>query len=254
MGAPRIAPAPDEKALIVFAAASLTESFGELAQRFEAEHPDAVVSLNFAGSQQLRSQLAQGAEADVFASANLTEIDAAIRESLVLSGTHRIFARNRLVAIVPTDNPGSVVTLADLARPGLKVVAVDNAVPAGRYTEDMLVKMSQDPAYGASFAESVLANVVSRESNVKSVVSKIRLGEADAGFVYATDVTPDAAREVIPLPIPDRINQPAEYPIAVLADAPHPVLAEQFVALVLSEEGQQVLERYGFIRGRAGQP
>jgi molybdate transport system substrate-binding protein len=237
----------EPRTLTVFAAASLTESFTELGQQFEASHAGVEVLFNFAGSQQLRAQLEQGAQADVFASANTKEMNSAIAASLVVSGTQRIFARNRLVVIFPKDNPGKIQALADLARPGLKLDVADKAVPVGQYTLDMLDKMSGAPAFGPDFKEKVLANVVSYEDNVKAVVSKVRLGEVDAGVVYSTDVTSDAARNVGVLPIPDQFNQVAIYPIAPLANAGQVDLAKQFIELTLSKPGQQILVRYGFI-------
>jgi len=241
------APPAGRQTLDVFAAASLVDVFGELGRRFEAAQPGAQVAFNFAGSQQLRVQLEQGASADVFASANRREMDAAIGASLVVSGTPRVFAHGHLVAIIPAANPGHVSTLADLARPGLKLVVTDRAVPAGQYTLEMLHAASRDPAFGADFADRVLANVVSREDNVKSVVAKVRLGEADAGIVYTTDAAGAAAADLKTLPIPDRLNPIADYPIAVLARARQPELARQFVAFVLSAEGQRVLAGFGFI-------
>jgi molybdate transport system substrate-binding protein len=235
------------KTLTVFAAASLTESFGDMGKQFEAAHPGVKVVVNFAGSQQLRAQLEQGARADVFASANTQEMSAAINASLVVFGVERTFVRNRLVVISPKSNPGKIAALADLARPGLKLDVADPSVPVGQYTLDMLGKMSQDATFGAAFKDKVVANVVSREDNVKSVVAKVRLGEADAGVVYATDVTPDAAKELTTLDVPDKFNVIATYPIAPLKDAAEPELANQFVDWVLSSKGQQVLAKYGFI-------
>jgi len=225
-----------------------------LGKQFEAAHAGVTVVLNFAGSQQLRAQLEQGAAADVFASANTKEMNAAIQSSLIISGTQKTFARNRLVVIFPKDNPGKIAALTDLARSGLKLIVADKVVPVGQYTLDMLTKMGRDPAYGADFPDKVQANVVSRESDVKAVVSKVRLGEADAGVVYSTDVTAAAAQDVTPLGIPDQFNQIATYPIAPLDKAPRPDLAQQFIDLVLSDAGQQVLARYGFITGTAEQP
>lgn len=244
---------PAPQILTVFAAASLTESFTELGKQFEAAHPGVKAIFNFAGSQQLRAQLEQGAQADVFASANTKEMNAAIASSVIISGTQKTFARNRLVVIYPKDNPGKIGTLADLVRPGLKLVVADKAVPVGQYTVDMLEKMSRDPAYGADFADKVRANEVSRENDVKSVVAKVRLGEADAGVVYSTDVTPSAAQDVTALAVPDHFNQIAIYPIAPLANAIRTDLAQQFVDLVLSETGQAVLKGYGFISPGPGQ-
>ncbi len=245
--APAATPEPSAQTLTVFAAASLTESFGELGEQFEAMHPGVDVLFNFAGSQQLRAQLKQGAQADVFASANTKEMDAAIDSGLVISGTQDVFARNRLTAIVPAANPAQIETLADLGRPGLLLVVADQSVPVGQYTLQMLDKMSQDPTFGADFGAKVQANVVSREDNVKSVVAKVRLGEADAGVVYLTDAGGAAAKDLKLLPIPDEFNQIAAYPLAVLAQAPQPDLGRQFAGFILSDEGQQVLSSFGFI-------
>ncbi len=242
--------APVQRTLTVFAAASLTESFTEMGKQFEAAYPGAKVVFNFAGSQQLRAQLEQGAPADVFASANTKEMNAAIASSLIVSGTQKTFVRNRLVVIFPKDNPARIETLADLARPGLKLVVADKAVPVGQYTVDMLAKMSDDPAYGADFSDKVQANVASRENDVKAIVAKASLGEADAGVVYSTDASA-AADKLGSLAIPDQFNQLATYPIAALAKAPLPDLAQQFVDLVLSDAGQQLMEKYGFIPAKA---
>jgi molybdate transport system substrate-binding protein len=241
------------KTLTVFAAASLTESFGDIGKQFEAAHPGVKVVFNFAGSQQLRAQLEQGAHADIFASANSQEMNAAIAASLVVSGTQRTFARNQLVVIYPKSNPSQIAALTDLARPGLKLDIADPSVPVGQYSLDMLGKMSRDPAFGSDFRDRVMANVVSREENVKAVVSKVRLGEADAGVVYTTDVTREAAKELGTLDVPDKFNVIATYPIAPLANAFEPELARQFVDFVLSPTGQQVMVNYGFIRVQSNQ-
>ena len=248
--AARPARPPGARTLTIFAAASLSESFGELGKQFETSHPDVRVSFNFAGSQQLRAQLADGARADVFASANVAEMNNAVAAGSVVSGTQQTFAHNRLIVIFPPDNPARIGSLADLARPGVKLDLADMTVPVGQYALDMLARMSQDPTYGPGFRAGALANVVSLEDSVKSVVAKVSLGEVDAGIVYATDVTDSPARRVGTLQVPDRFNQPATYPIAPLAHAPQPVLAQQFVDFVLSPAGQQVLAGYGFLPGR----
>ena len=237
--------APD-RTLTVFAAASLKESFTEIGRLFERAQPGARVVFNFAGSQQLRAQLEQGAPADVFASANQKEMDAAIAASLVAPGAQKTFARNRLVVIYPKANPGQVSRLADLARPGLKLVIADKAVPVGQYTLDMLDKMSQDPAYGPDFPARAQKNIVSLEQDVKAVVTKVQLGEADAGVVYATDAAA-AGPDVLALQIPDQFNALASYPIAALTKARQADLARAFVDLVRSDAGQAVLSARGFI-------
>jgi molybdate transport system substrate-binding protein len=241
------------RTLTVFAAASLTEAFSDLGRRFESSAPGVKVRFSFAGSQQLRAQLEQGAQADVFAPANTAEMNKAIAASLVAPGATKTFARNRLIVVFPMDNPGEIRALADLARPGTKVDIADKAVPVGQYTLDMFDKMGRAAAFGIDFRERVLANVVSRENNVKAIVSKVRLSEVDAGVVYATDAAGDAAQYIGALQVPDGFNQVAIYPIAVLSGAPQPDLARQFVEMLLSRAGQQVLVSYGFIPAEGGE-
>jgi molybdate transport system substrate-binding protein len=239
--------ASSNKELTVFAAASLTQPFNELGKQFEASNPGVKVTFNYNASQQLRGQLELGAYADVFASANVKEMNAAIQASLVVSGTQHIFVHNRLVVVYPKDNPAQITTLADLARPNLKLVIADRPVPAGQYTLEMLGKMSADPSFGPDFQTRVLANVVSREATIEAVANKIEIGEADAGVVYTSNVTRAAADKVRVLDVPDQFNQIASYPIAPLAQAANPELANQWIAFVLSETGQQTLSKYGFI-------
>ena len=228
--------------LTVFAAASLVDAFGEIGQAFEATHPGVNVVFNLGGSQNLRTQLEQGAQADVFASANRKEMDAVAAAGLVAPGAARTFVTNQLVVVLPAGNPGGVHTLQDLARPGLKLVLADEAVPAGRYAREVLDRLNA--SYGASFRDDVLANVVSNEDNVKQVLAKVQLGEADAGIVYASDAL--AASELLTIAIPAQANVVAEYPIAALAGAPSPALAAEFVDFVLSPEGQSILKKWGF--------
>lgn len=240
------------KTLTVFAAASLTEAFGELGTQFTAD-TGANVTFNFAGSQQLSQQLANGAPGDVFASANANEMTNAIAAGVVVSGTQQTFVRNRLVVIYPSGNPGQITQLQDLAKPGLKLDLAAEQVPVGQYTQQAFDNMSADPAFGADFKARVNANVVSLEQSVKSVVTKVSLDEADAGIVYRSDVTPAVDARIDMLDIPDQFNQLAAYPIAAIKVPPAgPELAQQFVDFVLSDQGQAVLERYNFIP--VGQP
>lgn len=242
------APAPLEPAdLTVFAAASLTEAFGEIGQNFSAEHPGVTVIFNFAGSQQLAQQLGQGAPADVFASANATQMNVTIAAGRVVSGTAQTFVRNRLAVIYPTDNPAKITQLQDLARPGVKVILAANEVPVGRYSLDFLNKAITDTAFGPTYMDDVLTNVVSYEENVKAVLTKIALGEGDAGLVYTSDITGEGADRVGRLDIPDNLNTIATYPLAVVSDSAYPTQAQAFVDYVLSSDGQAVLEMYGFI-------
>ncbi len=237
-------PAAGQK-VTVFAAASLTDAFNEIGDKFKQQNPGVTFDFNYAGSQQLRTQLEQGATADVFASANTKEMNNAIASGLVVSGTQKTFVRNRLAVIVPKDNPGGVKELKDLSKPGLKIVLAAPSVPVGGYALTSLDKMNAD--FGATFSQTVLSNVVSQEDNVKQVVAKIQLGEADAGIVYSSDVTPAAAEKVVKLDIPDKYNVLATYPIAVLKAAPQADIAAKFIDYVLSADGQAVLAKWGFI-------
>ena len=250
--APRPAdPAPST--LTVFAAASLTESFQELGRTLERQHPGLAVRFSFAGSQQLALQLEQGAPADVFASADQRWMDYAKEKGLV-EGEPAIFARNRLVVIVPRTNPARIGRLEDLARRGTKVVIAAEAVPVGKYTREALQKLAAADGFPPEYDRRVLANVVSQEENVKSVVSKVQLGEADAGVVYRSDVTPAVARYVREIEIPEPSNVIASYPIAVLKAAKSPDLARAFVELVRSEAGQRVLQQHGLLPAAAAEP
>lgn len=244
---PTTTTAPEPATLTVFAAASLTDAFNEIKDDFEAAHPGVTIVYNFGASNALAQQLGQGAPADVFASANKKQMDVAIEAGRVVSGTTQTFVRNRLVVVVPTGNPGAVTTLQDLARPGLKLVLAATEVPVGQYSLDFLDKAVQDTAFGASFKDNVLANVASYEENVRSVLTKITLGEGDAGIVYTSDISGDAANQVERLDIPDALNTIASYPIGTVKDSANPELARAFMDYILSPEGQQVLAAYGFI-------
>jgi molybdate transport system substrate-binding protein len=236
-------PRGSAETLRVSAAASLTESFQEIARAFESAHPGDSVELNFAGSQILRTQIEQGAPVDVFASADVTH--AASLEAAGLLGPCQVFARNRLVVVVPAREP-RVGRLQDLARPGIKVVVAGPNVPVGRYTTQVLAKLSAAGPFGDDFQTRVQANVASQETDVRAVVSKVVLGEADAGFVYATDAAA-ASDKVRAIDIPARYNVVAEYPIGVVSKSPAAGKAKDFVALVLGEKGQEILRRHGFV-------
>lgn len=232
--------------LVVFAAASLTDPFNELGPLFSAANGGATVTYNFGGTPQLRTQLEQGARADLFASANRDQMAAALASGVVVGETP-VFAQNKLVVIVPKANPGKIETIEDLARPGLKLVITQRDVPVGRYTRDALATMAGDARFGAQFETKVLANIRSEEPNVKQLVAKVRLGEADAAIVYSSDVSATVASEVIALPIPDRFNTVADYPIAQVKGAAHPELARTFMAYVISGAGRDVLAKHGFL-------
>ncbi|GAP16491.1 hypothetical protein ADN01_02815 [Levilinea saccharolytica] len=242
-------PPASAQELTVLAAASLTEPFGEIGARFEALHPGVRMQFSFAASSQLAQQIVSGAQADVFASANMQQMTAAAEAGRVAESGSAVFARNRLVVIAPLKNPAGLQSLQDLARPGVKLVLAAAEAPVGQYTLEFLEKASQDGDFGADFQARVIQNVVSYESTVKAVLTKVILGEADAGIVYASDLSQSAAAQVVQFQIPEALNVTAVYPIAVLKDAADPALAAEFAALVRSPEGQQILAKYGFLAG-----
>jgi molybdate transport system substrate-binding protein len=235
-----------ERTLTVFAAASLGQAFTDLGTTVERSRPGLSIRFNFAGSQQLVAQLEQGATADVLASADERWMRHAVERGLV-AGVPEVFARNLLVVVLPPSNPGRVGRLEDLARPGLKLVLAAEAVPAGRYARQALLRLGAAPGFPPGFARRALANVVSEEENVKSVVARVQLGEADAGLAYRSDVAAGVADRVKVLEIPEDHNVVAEYPIAILAAAGDTADARAFVDAAVGPEGRRVLERHGLL-------
>lgn len=217
--------AGDLEGLTVFAAASLTEVFQELA---------AEATFNFAGSDELATQIREGAPADVYAAASPRHPGELAEEGLVEAP--RVFATNRLVLVVPSDNPAEIESIEDLRADGVKLVIGAEGVPIGDYTRTVLENAG---------ATGVLENVVSNEEDVKGVLGKVVAGDADAGFVYATDARA-AGDDVRAIELPQEAQAVVEYPIAVVVDTEHRAAAETFVALVLDEDGRRALEDAGF--------
>ncbi|MEE2568764.1 molybdate ABC transporter substrate-binding protein [Pseudarthrobacter sp. J64] len=218
--------------LTVFAAASLKGTFTELAERFEAEHPGVEVRFSFAGSSDLASQISQGAPADVFAAADTRTMER-LRDAGLVEGGPRTFATNTLAIAVPPGNPAGIGSFADLARPGLKLVACAGQVPCGAATE----KLEQQT--GTSLAP------VSEENSVTDVLGKVISGEADAGLVYATDVR-SAGGKVQGIDFPESAGAVNSYPIAAVKGAANPAAAAAFLQLVAGPDGQQILASAGF--------
>ena len=237
----------DPITLNVFAAASLTESFTRIGKAFEAANPGVKVVINFAGSQQLAQQIIQGAPADIFASANQKQMAVVVKDGRIATGSEQPFVKNRLVVIVPKDNPADIRSLHDLAKGDLLLVMAAGEVPVGQYSLEFLDKAAQDGNFGPAYKYQVLKNVASYEDNVKTVLSKVSLGEADAGIVYTSDISTSNTSRVTQIDIPDALNIIASYPIAPVQDSPNLDLAKTFIEYVLSTEGQSTLARYGFI-------
>jgi len=230
--------------ITVLAASSLTDAFEELVGTFEERNPGTEVRTSFAASSELLTQVQQGAPADVFASASEKNMDAAVGEKLV--GEVSVFAMNRPVVIVPAKNPAEIGQFEDLAGVDAQIVLAEEGVPIADYAMEVLANAEAE--YGGGFEKGVMDKVVSREANVRATANRVALGEADATFVYASDVTPDLRDKVEVVEIPDEVNVVATYPIATVRDSNNPELARAWVDLVLSDEGQGVLEKKGFER------
>ena len=229
----------------IFAAASLTDAFNEIGAAYAKRNPGFQPRFSFAASSLLRAQIERGAPADVFASADWEQMRPLSDSKRVVSP--KVFAKNRLVIAVPSGNPKKLRDVRDLAKPGLCLVMTDEKVPIGRYTLQMLDKVVAGKQVPADYRQRVDANVVSREPNVRTLLTKVELGEADAAVVYETDaLSGKRAGKVATVAIPPKFNLIAEYPIAVLTDAKERAGAEQFAAFVLSKEGRAILKRNGF--------
>lgn len=235
-----VAEVVQENELVVFAATSLREPFTSLGESWKTAHPGVALTFNFAGTQELRTQLEQGAAADVFASADQRHMAELVKGNRAVAPA--LFARNEPVIVVAKEAAETIRTLGDLPRAKRLVIGAPE-VPIGRYTLQVLDKAAG--SLGASFRADVESRVASRELNVRQVLNKVKLGEAEAGFVYRTDAL--SAPDLAVISIPAELNVIAEYPIAAVTDAKHPKLAQLFVELVKSQEGRSALEHAGFL-------
>ena len=228
--------------LTIMAAASLTEMFTEVESFYESKHSNVDLVFSFAGSQSLATQISEGIAADVFASANTNYMTNLIDEGLVDGADVSIFAKNKLALIVNT-NVTSIETYADLAKGDYKIVVADETVPVGRYT---LTFLEQVEANLPGFTQAFNGQIVSRETNVKLVASKVELGEADCGIVYLTDLTSSNQDLLKIVEIPDDLNVIASYPIAKIKNSVNAALSQEFVDFILSDQGKAVLGDFGF--------
>jgi molybdate transport system substrate-binding protein len=229
--------------LTILAASSLIDAFGELGKTFENQNVGVTVKQSFESSSTLLTQIQQGAPADVFASAATEEMDTAVDDGLV-AGKPQVFVKNREIIMVPKDNPADITEFEDVANPGVKLALAQKDVPAADYALQILDKANA--RYGPGFKKDILANVVSREADVRASVNRVVVGDADATFGYASDYTVDIRDRVKVVPIPPDLNIIATYPIAALDDAKDPGLAKKWVELVTSKEGQRVLKKWNF--------
>jgi molybdate transport system substrate-binding protein len=218
--------------VVVFAAASLKDAFDQIGKQFEQANPGVTVKFNYAGSSSLATQIKQAAPADVFASADTTNMDTVTNDNL--ASNPQVFAKNTLEIMVAAGNPKHIKSVADLANSDVKVAVCASDVPCGKYTQEVFKNAG------------VTVNPVSEETSVSSVVTKVTLGEADAGVVYTTDVKA-AGDKAAGVAIPANQNVTAEYPIVALKDAPNKDGATAFINYVLSSAGQKVLQSFGFL-------
>jgi len=236
----------DGGTLTIFAAASLTDAFDEFATTLEEANPGLEIAIETGGSQALVTQLQEGATADVLATANTSTMATAV-ESGLIDGEPVTFTGNRLVIVTPEDNPAGIASLDDLAGEGVNLVLANETVPAGSYARQALCAYGETGAAAGGFVDAVLGNVVSEEEDVRTVLAKVQLGEADAGIVYASDAT---ASELGGTPLnvidfPAGVPVTATYPIAAVTGG-NADLANAFIAAILSPDGQAVLATYGF--------
>jgi len=229
---------------VVFAASSLTDAMNEAAAEFRKANPGIAVTFSFASSSALRTQIAEGAKADVFASADESNMAQAASAG-VIDGTPTIFARNSLALVVPSSN-AKVASMNDLVKADIKLVLAATGVPVRTYTEQVLAKAAGDPKYGPEYPAKVKANLASEAQNVRQAVTQVKLGQADVTVAYITDVAGTNGRGVRAIPVPEQYNVVAAYPIAPVKGSTNSAAARAFIAFLTSPKGQTVLQKYGF--------
>jgi molybdate transport system substrate-binding protein len=236
-------PAPPA-ALTIFGAASLNGALDQVKTSYEAGHPGTTLTISTDSSAALRTQIEQGAPADVFLSADVANPQKLVSDGLA-DGEAVAFAGNLLTIVIPTANPAKIATPADVARSGVKVIAAGDDVPITKYAKQAVDLLGAVPGYPADFAAKYAANVVSREDNVKAVVAKIELGEGDAAIVYMTDAK--ASTKVTALDIPSQANPPATYAGVLVKASKNLAAAHQFLDWMNGAEAQLILTQLGFI-------
>ncbi len=236
--------APLAGKIAVFAAASLTDVFRAIGDAFTRDHPGLTVAFNFQSSSALATQIEQGAPADLFAAADLATM-ARLTDRGLIEGLPATFGRNAPVIVTPADNRAGILAPRDLARPGIKLVLAAPDVPIGNYARQVIDRLAAAPSLGPAYREATLRNLVSNEANVRAVLTKIELGEADAAIVYRTDAR-QSGTNVRTVAIPDAANVIATYPIAVVKASKQSAAAAAFLAFVRGAEGQRLLRDAGF--------
>jgi molybdate transport system substrate-binding protein len=244
---PSLQPDPGRNEIIVFSAASLSGAMTDIAKAYETAHPDTKVILNFNNAAVLRTQIEQGASADVFLSANTKHMTALQEEGMIVNDSVRVFATTNLAIVVPHENRANITGLPDLAQPGVRLVMGVKEAPFGDYTRQALEKMARDPAFGPAYRDTVMMNVISEEPTLPSLIAKLRISEADAGIALASDVSKGDRAFVTAIPIPDQYNVVAVFPLGIVQRSTDKDRAAAFIDYIVSSEGASVLARYGFI-------
>ena len=230
--------------LTIYGAASLKDVLAGIRAAYEAARPGTTLTISTNSSATLETQIELGAPADVFLSADTSNPKKLVDRGLAVGGAVN-FAGNELAVVVPAGNPGSIASPADLARPGVKVIAAGDAVPITGYAEQLVASLATVPGYPSGFAAAYAANIVSREDNVKAVVAKLELGEGDAGIVYRTDAV--ASKKVATVAIPDPANVTALYAGVVVKASTHAIAAAAFLGWLAGPDGRAILATYGFL-------
>ena len=230
--------------LTVYAAASLKAVLAKVQAAYQAANPGTALSISTDSSAALETQIEQGAPADVFLSADTANPRKLADAGLAVGGLTK-FAGNLLTIIVPVANPAAIRTPADLARPGIKVIAAGDTVPITKYATQLVANLAGQPGYPADFGARYSANIVSRAANVAAVVATIELGEGDAGIVYVTDAK--TSTKVTTIAVPAAANVPATYAGVVVKTSPNVATAQAFLAWLAGPDGQAILASFGFL-------
>ena len=238
------APSATGTTLTIYGAASLKGVLDRAKAAYETAHPGTTLTISTDSSATLETQIEQGAPADIFLSADVTNPQELVDKGLA-AGAAVSFAGNKLTIIFPIANQAGFAAPVDLARIGLKVIAAGDSVPITKYANQLVLRLAGLPGYPSSFAAGYAVNVVSREDNVKAVVAKIELGEGDAGIVYVTDAR--ASTKVTQVPVPDSVNVPATYAGVVVKASPNATAAGAFLAWLAGPDGQAILGSFGFL-------
>jgi molybdate transport system substrate-binding protein len=230
--------------LTIYAAASLKGALDRAKATYESANPGTTLTISTDSSSALETQIEQGAPVDVFLSADTSNPKKLVDAGLA-DGDPVAFAGNELTVVVPLGNPAAIASPADLARPGVKVIAAGEAVPITKYATQLVANLATETGYPADFVAAYTANIVSREDNAKALIAKIELGEGDAGIVYVTDAR--ASTKVVTIDVPDAANVPATYDGVVVKAASNPVAAHAFLAWFAGPDGQAILGGLGFL-------